>query len=45
MDIANEIEGLIRESLLAKGGNSGDGKDEKAGKDAKAAKGELEALK
>jgi len=46
MDIANEIEGLIREELLAKGGNST--KDAKAGKDAKAAKGakgELEALK
>jgi recombination protein RecA len=46
MDIANEIEGLIREELLAKGGSGT--KDAKAGKDAKAAKGakgELEALK
>ena len=48
MDIANEIEGLIRDSLLAKGGSSGSDEDAKAGKDAKAAKGakgELEALK
>jgi len=48
MDIANEIEGLIRDSLLAKGGNSGGDEDAKAGKDpkaAKGAKGELEALK
>ena len=45
MDITNEIEGLIPDSLLSKGGNSGGDEDAKAEKETKAAKGELEALK